>query len=68
MCGAEPPTDTIWDKPRGTHKLTHYAQRHTGDFNDTSRQHESRMKGSETHLTPPAFAEFLVRIARSVRS
>lgn len=66
MAGAEPPRDTIWAKPKGTKKLTHFAQRHTGDFNNTSRGHESRMSGKETHLTPPAFAAFLVSIARSV--
>jgi hypothetical protein len=65
LVGAEPPRDTNWAKPRGTKKLTHFAQRHTGDFNDTDRGHESRMSAKETHLTPPAFAEFLVRIARS---
>lgn len=67
MCGAEPPIDTIFDKPKGSKKLTHFAQRHTGDFNDTSRGHESRMSGKETHLTPPAFAAHLVTIARSCR-
>ncbi len=62
--GAKPQTPVRWDKPKGTKKLTHFAQRHTGDFNDTSRGHESRMSGKETHLTPPAFAALMAAIAR----
>lgn len=65
LVGAPPPSNTNWARPRGKRKLTHFAQRHTGDFNDTSRGHESRMSAKETHLTPPAFAEFLVQLARS---
>jgi hypothetical protein len=67
LVGAEPPKDTRWDKPRGTKLIGHFAQRHPGDFNDTGRGHEARMRDSETHLTPRPFAEFLVRLARSVR-
>jgi hypothetical protein len=67
LVGAEPPRDTNWAKPRGRKTVTHLAQRHTGDFNNTDRGHESRMSAKETHLTPPPFAEFLVSLARSVR-
>lgn len=68
LCRGLPPTDTRWSKPRGKRKLTHFAQRHTGDFNDTDRGHEARMSAKETHLTPPAFAEWLVSIARGCGS
>lgn len=66
LVGAEPPPDTRWDKPRGTRLLTHFAQRHSGDHNDTGRGHDARVSGKATHLTPPAFAEFLVSLARRV--
>lgn len=66
LVGAEPPRETRWGKPRGTRLIGHFAQRHTGDFNDTGRGHSARMPDGKTHLTPPAFAEFLVSIARSV--
>lgn len=65
LVGARPPKDVDWSRPRGRLKLTHFAQRHTGDFNDTDRGHEARMPASETHLTPLAFAALLVRLARS---
>jgi hypothetical protein len=68
LCRADPPRDTNWSKPRGTKTVGHFAQRHPGDFNDTGRGHESRMNDKETHLTPAPFAEFLVRLARSVRT
>lgn len=64
LVGPEPTAPMRWEQPRGTKKLTHFAQRHPGDFNDTDRGHESRMSGKETHLTPPAFAELLVELAR----
>lgn len=68
LVGADPPSDTRWEQPRGTRLLTHFAQRHTGDYNDTGRGHAARVSGKATHLTPPAFADFLVGLARSVHS
>lgn len=57
------PLRTNWDKPKGTRVVAYMTQRHPGDFND-SRSHGDRMRDS--HLSPPAFAEFLVRLARTV--
>lgn len=54
LIGADPPRDTNWARPRGSKTLTHFAQRHTGDFNNTGRGHGDRM--------------FLVGIARTCRS
>jgi hypothetical protein len=66
VSGFDPPNGTNWSRPRGTKSLTYFSQRHPGDFN-TSRSHGERMTSSELHLTPPAFAQFLVSIARSKR-
>lgn len=59
------PGATRWDKPRGRKVVGHFAQRHPGDFND-SRTHAERMRADETHITPVAFAEYLVGLAREV--
>jgi hypothetical protein len=64
LVGAEPPMDTCWARPRGKKTLTHFAQRHRGDFNDTGRGHAERMASDAVHLTPPAFAAMLVDLAR----
>lgn len=68
LVGAEPPTDTRWERPKGEKTLTHLAQRHTGNFNNTGRGHGDRMSKKQTHITPLPFAEFLVSLARSVRA
>lgn len=65
LVGAEPPTDTDWSKPRGKKTLTRFAQRHPGDHN-TARTHAERVRADETHITPLAFAEMLVALARRV--
>jgi hypothetical protein len=54
-----------WNKPRGKLLVTHFAQRHTGDFNDTGQGHQQRMRAAQIHLTPPAFAAQLVALARA---
>lgn len=59
------PGATRWDKPRGRKVVGHFAQRHPGDFNN-SRTRAERMRADETHITPPAFAEYLVGLARAV--
>lgn len=64
LVALEPPTDTRWARPRGSKTVTHFAQRHTGDFNDTGRGHGERMAAKAVHLTPPAFADYLVALAR----
>jgi len=66
LVGAEPPDDTRWEKPRGTKAMTYFSQRHPGDFN-RSRSHAERMSSAAVHITPPAFAEWLVGMARRAR-
>lgn len=65
LAGALPPNDTNWSKPRGKKTLTRFAQRHPGDHNN-ARTHAERVRGDETHITPLAFAEMLVALARRV--
>jgi hypothetical protein len=57
------PQPTIWDKPKGARVVAYMTQRHTGDF-QKGAGHGARMRNS--HVTPLAFNEFLVRLARSV--
>lgn len=68
LAHAEPPALTRWARPRGKKTVTHLAQRHPGDFNDTGRGHADRMAKTAVHLTPPPFAEFMVALARSARA
>lgn len=63
LVSATPPPELRWQKPRGLKTLTRFAQRHPGDHN-YARTHAERVRGSETHLTPVAFAEALVDLAR----
>lgn len=65
LVGTIPPSDTNWSKPRGKKTLARFAQRHPGDHN-RARTNAERMRADETHLTPFAFAEMLVGLARLV--
>jgi hypothetical protein len=67
LVGALPPTDTNWSKPRGKKTLTRFAQRHPGDHNN-ARTHAERVSGDATHITPLAFAEMLVGLARAAHA
>jgi hypothetical protein len=67
VAGFEPPRLTDWRRPRGKRSLTYFSQRHPGDFN-SSRSHAERMSARDLHVTPRAFAEFLVGIARGHRA
>lgn len=53
----EKPADFLLDRPRGTHQI--------GGGIHTGNRLLPRLNGSETHLSPPSFAAYLVDIARN---
>lgn len=55
--GKAPPAPFILARPRGTHQI--------GGGIHTGNRSLPRLSGKETHLTPTAFAEYLVALARS---
>jgi hypothetical protein len=54
--GANPPIDFDASRPRGTHQI--------GGGIHTGNRLLPRLNGSETHLTPQKFADYLVRLTR----
>ncbi len=54
--GRQPGEQFRLERPRGTHQI--------GGGIHTGNRSLPRLDGKETHLTPPEFAEYLVRLAR----
>lgn len=60
LCGADPPATTDWSSPKGHGVIS-------GMRNNCGRPLSERVWPAEARKTPPAFAEFLVELARNSR-
>lgn len=60
LVGGAPP-ETRWERPRGTKVIGHMTRRNDGTV---FRRSADRINDARASRTPPAFAEFLVDIAR----
>lgn len=55
-CGARPPLELRWERPKGTHQVGHYDQR-------GKARNKPTLTSREANATPPAFRDDLLRLA-----
>lgn len=64
LAGGAAPVGTRWERPRGRRVIGHMSRRSDGTIN---RRNADRINDARAIHSPPAFAEFLVELARNSR-